>query len=78
MIELLIVPVLSKAGEAGDRTVGSYVICRSYEITPSPLTSPVVIGTTTRPGDGVTAGNETGTPARLFRVSRGSTNSDAP
>jgi len=48
-IELLSVPVLSKGGEAGVTTAGSNVTCRSYEITPKPVTSPVTIGTVIRP-----------------------------
>lgn len=48
-IVLLSVPVLSNIGEAGVTTDGSNVTCRSYEITPKPVTLPVVIGTTTTP-----------------------------
>jgi len=61
-IELLSVPAISVAGEAGVTTVGSNEICVSYEITPKPVRSPTVIGMITIPGVAITAGNETRTP----------------
>jgi hypothetical protein len=63
-IELLRVPVLSKGGDDGVTTAGSNVTWRSYEMTPRPVTAPVVIGTVTTPWNGLTFGSETGTPVK--------------
>ncbi len=58
-IALLMVPALSKAGEAGASTAGSKVICASYEITPLPVRSSTVIGMITSPGVAVMSGSDT-------------------
>ena len=63
-IELLSVPILSKGGDEGVMTAGSKVTWRSYEITPKPVTAPVVIGTVTTPWDGLRLGSETATPVK--------------
>jgi hypothetical protein len=61
----LSVPNESKAGDAGVTTVGSKVICRSYENAPKPVRLPTVIGTRiTPPGVGVRFGSDTATPVR--------------
>ena len=64
-IPLLIVPVLSTAGDAGVTTAGSNVIWASYENTPKPVKLAVIIGTTIMPGVELTAGSETGTPVKV-------------
>jgi len=60
-IVLLSVPVAVVAGFAGVTTAGLKSMFRSYEITPSPVTSPTVIGTAIAPGVATTAGNDTAT-----------------
>ena len=63
------VPALSKAGRAGVSTDGSKVTCRSYEIIPSPVTSPTVIGIVTTDPDKAPASSGiitgTGTPCPI-------------
>ena len=60
-IPLLIVPALSKAGDAGVITAGSNVTCKSYESTPKPVKLPVVIGIEMTPGEGLKFGSDTDT-----------------
>ena len=57
---LLIVPVLSKTGDAGVNTAGSKESCKSYEIIPCPVTSPIAIGTVImEPANALTFGSAT-------------------